>query len=317
MADAARERLVACEARYGDYLGLLGTTQGVRDLEALRLAMGEPVLNYLGLSYGTRIGVTYAAMFPGTVGNMVLDGSMSHLGSVRDTAFGMVDAFQQSLDSWFARCGAKPDCAFGPDPAAGFDELVAKVRAEQPLVPGTDGARLTGGLLYQAFLAGLVDYGGSQDWAEQAIAQYRATGDPSGLHALGMGIAGQRADGTFANGPEIFQFVNCVDWRDRPTLDQISADVEEARGISPRIGPFAVTYAYTNATACPPGGTGLPMPDRPVAGRILILGNTADAETPLVNGQELHRCSPGRACSCSTRWGTPPSTGRPACPARP
>jgi pimeloyl-ACP methyl ester carboxylesterase len=243
MADAAQQRTAACTARYGSYLALLGTVQGVRDLEAMRIAAGEPVLNFLGLSYGTRIGATYAAMFPGTVGNMVLDGSMSQKGTVRDTAFGMVRAGQDSLDRWFARCAAKPDCAFGPDPGAGYDALFAKVRAEQPVVPGTDGKRLTAGLLYQVVLAGLVDYGGSQQAAEQAVAAYRTKGDPSGLYALGVGIAGQKPDGTFSNGPEIFQYVSCADWPTRLTFAELQADTAEGarsaahRGVRRQLRP--------------------------------------------------------------------------------
>ncbi|WP_181784397.1 alpha/beta fold hydrolase [Pseudonocardia pini] len=293
MAAAAQERLAACQARYGDYLGLLGTSQGVQDLEAIRVATGEPVLNFLGHSYGTRVGATYAAMYPGTVGNMVLDGSMSQLGTIRDTAYGMVEAGEAALDVWFDRCAAKPDCAFGPDPAAGFDTLVAKVRAEQPLVPGTDGARLTGGLLYQALLAGVVDYRGSQELAEQAVGQYLRDDDPSALHAVGLAIAGQRPDGTFTNGPEIFQFVNCSDWTDRPDLTQVAADVAVAGAYAPRFGPFALTYALTNFAACPQQSAGLPVPNGPVAGKVLVLANTYDAETPLKNGQELMSLIPG------------------------
>ncbi|MCF7552293.1 alpha/beta fold hydrolase [Pseudonocardia sp. WMMC193] len=291
---AVQERAAACTARYGDYLDLLGTVQGVKDLEAMRIATGEPVLNFLGLSYGTRVGATYAALFPGTVGNMVLDGSMSQKGTVRDTAFGMARAGQDSLDRWFARCAAKPDCAFGPDPGAGYDEMFAKVRAEQPVVPGTDGAHLTAGLLYQVVLAGLVDYGGSQEVAEQAIAQYRTTGDPSTLYAVGVGIAGQRPDGTFSNGPEIFQYVGCADWPTRLTFDELTADAAQAALISPRIGAFAATFALIPATACPQAKEGpLPLPTAPVAGTVLIMGNISDAETPLENGEELRSLIPG------------------------
>lgn len=294
MADAAQQRTTACVAKYGPYLDAIGTVQGVRDLEAMRIAAGEPVLNFLGLSYGTRIGATYAAMFPGSVGNMVLDGSMSQKGTVRDTAFGMVRAGQDSLDRWFARCAAKPDCAFGPDPGSGYDALFAKVRAERPVVPGTDGKRLTAGLLYQVVLAGLVDYGGTQELAEQAIADYRTKGDPSTLYAVGVGIAGQQPDGTFANGPEIFQYVSCADWPTRLTDAELQADAAEAARMSPRIGAFAVAFTLANATACPPAKDGpLPLPTAAVAGKVLVMGNVSDAETPLENGEELRSMIPG------------------------
>jgi hypothetical protein len=86
-------------------------------------------------------------------------------------------------------------------------------------VPGTD-QRMTVGLLYQVFLAGIINFAGSTEIAEQAIAEYRATGDPTIMYQIGNAYAGGRQpDGTYAsNSPEIFQFVNCIDWYDRPTL---------------------------------------------------------------------------------------------------
>ena len=44
------------------------------DMDIVRSLLGEPVLNYLGKSYGTAIGTTYAELFPQRVGRMVLDG---------------------------------------------------------------------------------------------------------------------------------------------------------------------------------------------------------------------------------------------------
>ena len=64
--------------------------------------------------------------------------------------------------------------------------------------------------------------------------------------------------------------------------------------MSPRIGAFAASFALTNTTACPPAKDGpLPLPTAPVAGKVLVMGNVSDAETPLENGEELHSMIPG------------------------
>ena len=63
-----------CKERMGAYARQVGTRNSARDLEAIRIALGEPTLNYLGYSYGTVLGMTYAQMFPATVRAMVLDG---------------------------------------------------------------------------------------------------------------------------------------------------------------------------------------------------------------------------------------------------
>jgi hypothetical protein len=127
----------------------------------------------------------------------------------------------------------------------------------------------------------------------RSVAAAARDDDPKALHAVGLAIAGQRPDGTFTNGPEIFQFVNCDDWTDRPDLTQVEADVAVARAYSPRFGPFALTYALPNFAACPQQAVGQPVPNAPVAGKVLVLANTYDAETPLKNGQELTSLIPG------------------------
>ena len=54
----------------------MGTVEVAHDLEALRRALGESQLTYWGISYGTVIGSTYAALFPDKVRALVLDGSV-------------------------------------------------------------------------------------------------------------------------------------------------------------------------------------------------------------------------------------------------
>ena len=47
-----------------------------RDLDVLRVAVGDDKLNFLGYSYGTFIGATYAERFPDQIPAMVLDGAI-------------------------------------------------------------------------------------------------------------------------------------------------------------------------------------------------------------------------------------------------
>jgi pimeloyl-ACP methyl ester carboxylesterase len=53
------------------------TADVARDMNLLREAVGAPVLNYLGLSYGTGLGTTYANLFPATTGYMILDANVN------------------------------------------------------------------------------------------------------------------------------------------------------------------------------------------------------------------------------------------------
>lgn len=62
----------------------VGTLQHVRDMEQARTALHEPVLNFLGVSYGTWVGAFYAATYPSRAGRIVLDSAMNHAGTFED-----------------------------------------------------------------------------------------------------------------------------------------------------------------------------------------------------------------------------------------
>lgn len=67
--------LSACQKLHGDLPRFVSTAFVARDLEQIRLALGEDGLTGYLVSYGTGIGQTYAGMFPNSVGRMILDGT--------------------------------------------------------------------------------------------------------------------------------------------------------------------------------------------------------------------------------------------------
>ena len=69
--------LAACLELNEDVAPYLGTYYVIRDLEAMRAALGAPKWNFWGMSYGTRIGYRYAREYPDRVRALVLDGSWS------------------------------------------------------------------------------------------------------------------------------------------------------------------------------------------------------------------------------------------------
>jgi pimeloyl-ACP methyl ester carboxylesterase len=66
-----------CATSAGPVLYHDSTADVARDMNLLRQAVGDPVLNYAGLSYGTGLGATYANLFPATTGHMALDGNLN------------------------------------------------------------------------------------------------------------------------------------------------------------------------------------------------------------------------------------------------
>lgn len=103
------------------------TTAAVADLEAVRMALGAPKLDLVGVSYGTRVAQQFAAAHPGAVRSIVLDGVVPNQ-LVLGTSFG--SALERSLRLQAAACTAAPAChqAFG-DWYATLHQVYAKLKA--------------------------------------------------------------------------------------------------------------------------------------------------------------------------------------------
>jgi len=86
------------------------TSDAIRDLEAVRQALGAPPLDLLGVSYGTRVAQQYAARYPGSVRSVVLDSPVPNT-----LALGSEHArnLEQVLKALFARCSADAACRHG------------------------------------------------------------------------------------------------------------------------------------------------------------------------------------------------------------
>ncbi|MGV9275631.1 alpha/beta hydrolase [Streptomyces griseosporeus] len=131
-----------CRARTGPVFDHLDTAQTVRDLDALRAALGERALTFHGSSYGTLLGAQYAETYPHRVRAMVLESVMDH--SVRSTRDFLRDEAASAEDSFheFVRwCAGAADCALhGRDVRAVWRGLLARAgrgELEDPARPGT------------------------------------------------------------------------------------------------------------------------------------------------------------------------------------
>ena len=77
MYDLQAAKNIQCLDANPDVAPYLGTYYVIRDLDAMRAALGVEQWNYWGMSYGTRIGYSYAREFPDRLRTLVLDGSWS------------------------------------------------------------------------------------------------------------------------------------------------------------------------------------------------------------------------------------------------
>ena len=133
-ANAAR---CAQYSQVPELLDHVGTRDVARDLDVLRATNGNTKLNYLGISYGTRIGAIYADLFPDRVGRVVLDSAMDPSkrsgGEIRAE---QITFLEGALRHYVEHCQAQNGCPL----TGSTDEAVAQLAA---FVDGLDQAPLT------------------------------------------------------------------------------------------------------------------------------------------------------------------------------
>jgi pimeloyl-ACP methyl ester carboxylesterase len=120
----------------------MSTANVARDLDRLRAAVGDEQLNYVGLSYGTYLGNTYANMFPERVRALVIDGVLDPIAWVNaeaeipfSTRLRSDAGAQDTLERFFELCDAAgANCAFGPGSEARFAALADRLRDDGPVL---------------------------------------------------------------------------------------------------------------------------------------------------------------------------------------
>jgi pimeloyl-ACP methyl ester carboxylesterase len=183
-----------------EILPYVSTANTARDMDLLRAAVGDRKLTYLGFSYGTFLGATYASLFPNHYRALVLDGALDAdkyinrpLLSLREQSA----AFERADGRFFAACAANQVACYGfggADPEKAFDELVERLDANpQPASPSDP--RLVDG---DDVLAGLFgDLYAKQFWPYIARALAAAeAGDYSLIRAEADIFYGRNPDGT-------------------------------------------------------------------------------------------------------------------------
>ena len=104
------------------------TGDALRDLEAVRTALGSPQFDLVGVSYGTRVAQQYAARYPQGVRSIVLDSAVPNEQAIGSEFAGNLDA---ALKAQFAACRARPACAeaYG-DPWTNLQRLREVLRSQ-------------------------------------------------------------------------------------------------------------------------------------------------------------------------------------------
>jgi pimeloyl-ACP methyl ester carboxylesterase len=283
-----------CKERVGvDLLANVGTREVARDLDIIRSVLGDQKLTYLGYSYGTRIGATYAQSFPGNVRAMVLDGALDPSQSPVDEVVEQTGAFQSAFEAYARHCASDGDCPLGDDQAKAateFRKLVGPL-IERPIE--VKGRKLSYTDAITGVIAGLYD---DQLWdlLDQGLDEL-ATGEGAVLLYLADSYYG-RSGGEYSTLTDAFNAIHCVDEppltdrdlaREADRRSRASAPfLDDGQQPSGALGVCAFWPVPPTSTPATPTQTGLPP--------VLVISTTGDPATPYEAGIALAETLGGR-----------------------
>jgi pimeloyl-ACP methyl ester carboxylesterase len=286
---ASRQFADECKARSPRMYAHIGTEDAARDVDVLRAALGDQKLYWLGASYGTFLGATYADLFPTRVGRMVLDGAIDPtLGNVELT-HGQVKGFELALGRFVQDCQRHSDCPLPQGTQAGLDRIQRLFHDldATPLDTGDPARPLTESLAENAVLSYL--YFPPTDWEQLRFGLQSAFDGDGSVLLLMLDDRTRRDDsGHYANNSNAALYaVSALDRPDRPTADQSQMLADQWSKEAPIFGTFLawgdLPFQYWSAPA-----TGRPHAiHAPGSPKILVVGTTYDPATPYPWAQAL------------------------------
>jgi pimeloyl-ACP methyl ester carboxylesterase len=265
-----------CQTKYGDTLSLFSTEQAARDVDAVREAVGDPKLSYLGFSYGTLLGATYAQLFPTHIRAMVLDGAVDPTQKAVDSAEGQAKGFSLAFSQFADWCkNNAPQCPVAPDATAAVTAALAKGRTAPPV--GKGGRKATAGWILTGVFAALYS---QREWPLLALAVSNVNkGDPTQILALADDYAERDPAGHYGNMFDIFNTVSCDDDASGETTDQARTLQSQWRTKYPLFGTslaMGIVPCATWTAKRDPYPTGKAVGAPP----IVVVGTTHDPATP-------------------------------------
>ncbi|MCX2748452.1 alpha/beta hydrolase [Arthrobacter sp. MI7-26] len=278
-----------CVEKSGPALAHIDTVSSAKDMDILRAVLNDAKLNFLGFSYGTSLGSTYASLFPSNVGKLVLDGAVDPALSEEDITAGQTEAFEKALRSYVADCEAKSGCPVTGSVDDGIQQvrdLVADV--EQNPKRAKDGRLVTAPTFVSAIITPLYS---NDSWPALTQALTAAVqGDDSLMLRIADFGADRESNGTYSSNTTFaFNAVNCLDY---PMVsDTAGMRAEEARlkQLSPTFGYY---FAYTgvNCKDWPYKPLHAPAPAQYTGSApVVVIGTTGDPATPLAWAASLRK----------------------------
>ncbi|MBR8643001.1 alpha/beta fold hydrolase [Streptomyces tuirus] len=338
LVKAYRTFAEGCGADSPRLLRHVSTVEAARDMDIVRAALGDEKLNFVGASYGTFLGATYAGLFPGRVGRLVLDGAMDPSLPARRLNLEQTAGFDTAFRSFAKDCVRRTDCPLGkagtsPEQVGRNLKAFFETLDARPVPTGdSDGRRLTESLATTGVIAAMYDEGAWQQLRE-ALTSAMKENDGAGLLVLSDGYYERDAEGGYSNLMFANAAVNCLDLPPAfGSPDEVRRSLSAFEKASPVFGE-GLAWASLNCAYWPVHATGEPHRiEAKGAAPIVVVGTTRDPATPYRWAQAMAgqlssarlltydgdgHTAYGRGSSCIDRTinayllrGTPPKGGK-------
>jgi pimeloyl-ACP methyl ester carboxylesterase len=276
-----------CLDKSGDLARHMSTKEVARDMDILRAALGEAKLDYLGASYGTFIGATYADLFPKHVGRFVLDGAIDPSLSNERLSLAQAHGFETALRAYVKDCVDQGSCFLGSSVDAGIARIQAFfAQVEKTPLPTGESRQLTEGL---AMLGVWMPLYVKEWWPQLSQGLKQAMEDGSGSTLLGLAdtYTSRGPSGYSDNSMEALYAVNCLDHDDYVPTSQVPSHFAQFEKASPTFGR-AFAFALSTCASWPvQSGQHTVALHAAGAPPIVVVGTTRDPATPLRWAQAL------------------------------
>jgi pimeloyl-ACP methyl ester carboxylesterase len=269
-----------CVQRSDPLIGHVTTAETARDLDVIRAALGQVELTYFGASYGTKLGATYAELFPTKVGRLVLDGAVDVSLPSRELSLAQAGGFETALRAYVENCTVESDdCFLGDTVDQGMQTISSLLDGiEAEALPTQQGRELTVGNAFYGIVAPLYN---RDNWyiLDQGLVQ-ALDGNGSTLLLLSDFYASREGDTYTDNSAEAIYAINCLDdpYAIRP--EQVPEQYAAFERVSPTFGRV-FAWGLTGCLGIQVRSTEKPLDIRGEgAAPIVVTGTTRDPATP-------------------------------------
>jgi pimeloyl-ACP methyl ester carboxylesterase len=279
----------ACAEKNGPILDHLTTRDVAKDLDQIRIALGQKRINYYGFSYGTYLGQVYSSLFPSHVRRMIFDGTVDPRDVWYQGNLNQNEPFDKNVNRWFAWIAKYDDVYHLGTTTRAVRNLFYDTQEklyDEP-VADADGNRLGGSEWNDSFL-----YAGyyQSTWTDlaQVFSDFVNQGDVASLNAAYLDASGYGDD----NGYAVYLGVQCTDAAWPTSWEKWARDNWALDAIAP-FETWANAW-YNEPCRHWPAKTHQPVRVKGAKSTsVLMINETYDAATPYAGSIEVRKRYPG------------------------